>query len=116
MHVQAPLPMREQAVIVCDGRTDAAGAQGAMTMQGVTPASDSTRRRPVWTFVEADYRFGVGDLRMTVDHVEWATPVQQDGETWYEVSGVEVAADGRVVGPRRTVVRASRLTTLRHAT
>jgi hypothetical protein len=75
--------------------------------------NDGTRRRPVWTFAEADYRFGAGTLRMTVDHVDWASPVQQDGEMWYEVAGVELSADGRVVGPRRTMVRASRLTALR---
>lgn len=75
--------------------------------------SDGTRGRPVWTFAEADYRFGAGTLRMTVEHVDWGSPVQQDGEMWYEVAGVEISVDGRVVGPRRTMVRASRLTALR---
>jgi hypothetical protein len=75
--------------------------------------SDGTRRRPVWTFAEADYLFGAGPLLMTVDQVDWASPVQQDGEVWYEVSGIEITADGRVVGPRRTVVRAGRLAALR---
>jgi hypothetical protein len=74
---------------------------------------EGTRRRPVWTFAEADYRFGAGTLRMTVDHVDWGSPVQQDGESWYEVAGMEVSADGRMVGPRRTMVRASRLSALR---
>jgi hypothetical protein len=78
--------------------------------------SDGTRRRPVWTFAEADYRFGVGPLHMTVDHVDWGSPVQQDGEVWFEVAGIEVSADGRVVGPRRTLVRASRLSALRRDT
>lgn len=78
--------------------------------------SDGTRRRPVWTFAEADYRFGEGVLRMTVDRVDWASPVQQDGEAWYEVTGVEVSTEGRVVGPRRTMVRASRLSALRRET
>jgi hypothetical protein len=75
--------------------------------------NDGTRRRPVWAFDEADYRFGEGTLRMTVDRVDWSSPVQQDGETWYEVAGIELSADGRVVGPRRTMVRASRLSALR---
>ena len=75
--------------------------------------SEGTGRRPVWTFAEADYRFGTGPLRMTVDHVDWTSPVQQDGEVWYEVTGTEVSNDGRVIGPRRTVVRAARLTALR---
>jgi hypothetical protein len=75
--------------------------------------SDGARRRPVWTFAEADYRFGAGALHMTVDHVDWGSPVQQDGEVWFEVAGIELSADGRVVGPRRTMVRASRLSALR---
>jgi hypothetical protein len=50
---------------------------------------------------------------MTVDHVDWGSPVQQDGEVWFEVAGIELSADGRVVGPRRTMVRASRLSALR---
>jgi hypothetical protein len=75
--------------------------------------SDGTRRRPVWTFAEADYRYGAGTLHMTVDQVDWGSPVQQDGEVWYEVAGVEFASDGRVVGPRRTMVRAARLGALR---
>jgi hypothetical protein len=78
--------------------------------------NDGTRRRPVWTFAEADYRFGEGTLLMTVERVDWASPVQQDGETWYEVAGIELSVDGRVVGPRRTMVRASRLSTLRRET
>ena len=75
--------------------------------------NDGTRRRPVYAFDEADYRFGEGTLRMTVDRVDWSSPVQQDGETWYEVAGIELSADGRVVGPRRTMVRGSRLSALR---
>jgi hypothetical protein len=75
--------------------------------------NDGVRRRPVWTFAEADYRFGVGPLLMTVDHVDWTAPMQQDGEVWYEVTGTEIATDGRVVGPRRTMVRAARLAPLR---
>ena len=82
-------------------------------VQGVTHVSNGARRRPVWTFAEADYRFGAGPLRMTVDRVDWAAPVQQDSEVWYEVSGTEIAEDGRVVGPRRTLVRAGRLAPLR---
>jgi hypothetical protein len=77
--------------------------------------NDGTRKRPVWTFAEADYQFGAGTLRMTVDHVDWGSPVQQDGEAWFEVAGTEISADGRVVGPRRTMVRASRLSALRRA-
>jgi hypothetical protein len=82
-------------------------------VRGVTQVSDGTRRRPVWSFAEADYRFGSGPLLMTVEKVDWTEPVQQDGEVWYEVTGMEITDDGRVVGPRRTMVRAGRLTALR---
>ena len=85
-------------------------------VRGVTQVSDGTRPRAVWTFAESDYRFGAGPLRMTVDQVDWTAPVQQDGEVWYEVSGTEIATDGRVVGPRRTMVRAGRLAPLRRPT
>jgi hypothetical protein len=63
----------------------------------------------VWMFAETDYRFGAGTLRMTIDKVNWSAPVTHDGETWYEVHGTEISEDGRVIGPRRTTVRASRL-------
>jgi hypothetical protein len=67
-------------------------------------------QRKVWTFEENDYLFGAGTLRMIVDTVDWSRPRVHDGQTWYDVQGVEIAADGRVIGPRRTSVKASRLT------
>jgi hypothetical protein len=63
----------------------------------------------VWTFAEADYRFGVGPLRMTVERIDWANPLQQDDEIWYEVDGLELTETGQIIGPRRTAVKASRL-------
>lgn len=63
----------------------------------------------VWAFAEPDYRFGAGTLRMTVDRINWSAPLTDDGDLWYEVSGTEVSEDGRIIGPRRTMVRASRL-------
>jgi hypothetical protein len=69
---------------------------------------DDARRR-VWTFEESDYLFGSGELRMIVESIDWSRPRLHDGDTWYEVQGVEVTGDGRVVGPRRTTVKASRL-------
>ncbi|MEU4420889.1 hypothetical protein AB0F81_09695 [Actinoplanes sp. NPDC024001] len=71
-------------------------------------ARESARQR-VWTFDEPDYLFGTGPLRMIVERVDWSQPRMRDGETWFDVQGVEVTADGRVVGPRRTTVKASRL-------
>ena len=67
----------------------------------------------VWTFSEADYRFGAGPLRMRIDRVLASAPVQHDGDLWYEVEGVEMSDQGQVVGPRRVTIRASRLPTIR---
>jgi hypothetical protein len=117
MHVQMllPMPSRRTIVIPADDPDVRASSrpEGPMMAQGVTQVSDGTRPRAVWTFAESDYRFGAGPLLMTVDQVDWSAPVQQDGEVWYEVTGVEFATDGRVVGPRRTMVRAGRLGPLR---
>ena len=71
-------------------------------------ARDDAERR-VWTFDESDYLFGAGALRMIVESVDWSRPRVRDGETWYDVQGIEVTLEGRVVGPRRTTVKASRL-------
>ncbi|WP_433362952.1 hypothetical protein ACQPZX_31245 [Actinoplanes sp. CA-142083] len=65
--------------------------------------------RRTWTFGEGDYLFGAGTLRMVVESVDWSRPRLHDGETWYDVHGVEITTDGRVVGPRSTTVKASRL-------
>ena len=65
--------------------------------------------QPVRAFAEADYRYGVGELRMTVEHVNWAQPQQHDGEIWYEISGLQGSDTGTVIGPRQVTVRASRL-------
>ena len=66
-------------------------------------------RGPVSLFAETDYRFGSGCLRMAVERIRWAEPLREDGETWYEVDGVELTGDGREVGRRRALVKASRL-------
>jgi hypothetical protein len=68
---------------------------------------------PVSSFPEADYRFGVGTLRMRVERIDWQRPLRYDDETWYEVVGMEVTADGREVGRRQTLVRARNLAALR---
>jgi hypothetical protein len=73
------------------------------------PMAGNDAERRVWTFDETDYLFGAGALRMIVESVDWSRPRERDGETWYDVTGVEVTPEGRVVGPRRTTVRASRL-------
>ncbi|MEV6842974.1 hypothetical protein [Actinoplanes sp. NPDC051411] len=68
--------------------------------------------RPVLHLAEADYRFGSGTLHLAVTHVRWSAPQNEAGELWYEVDGIEIADDGRTVGPRSTLVRGSRLRTL----
>jgi hypothetical protein len=54
---------------------------------------------------EADYRYGVGVLRLRVEHVDRAHPVELHGERWYRVSGVELAWNGAELGPRDALVR-----------
>ncbi|WP_041842354.1 hypothetical protein [Actinoplanes friuliensis] len=65
--------------------------------------------RPVTQFAESDYCYGTGPLSIRVDRVDWTRPVIYDGENWYEVEGVEVAADGREIGRRQALVRGRRL-------
>lgn len=67
---------------------------------------------PVQTFIEDDYRYGSGPLRMAVEHVDWSNPVQHDGEMWYEIAGTELTTDGRPVRRRQALVKGSRLATL----
>ncbi|MGK5682756.1 hypothetical protein [Actinoplanes sp. URMC 104] len=67
----------------------------------------------IWTFAEEDYRYGIGPLRIRISRVLAGAPLQQDGDVWYEVEGVEVSDQGQVIGPRRATIRASRLPTVR---
>jgi hypothetical protein len=71
---------------------------------------EAESKRRVFTFAEEDYRFGAGALRMAVERIDWDRPFVQDGGNWYEVHGVELAQDGRVIGRRQALVRGSRLT------
>jgi hypothetical protein len=70
---------------------------------------DEIRGRRASRFAEADYCYGAGPLVIRVERVDWARPVAYDGENWYEVEGVEVAADGREIGRRQALVRGRRL-------
>ncbi|GAB2577740.1 hypothetical protein Aab01nite_11190 [Paractinoplanes abujensis] len=69
----------------------------------------------VWTFAEEDYRYGVGPLRIRLNRVLAGSPLQHDGDLWFEVEGIEVTDQGHVIGPRRATIRASRLPTIRRA-
>jgi hypothetical protein len=58
---------------------------------------------------EADYRFGVGPLRLKVASIDWAHPMQYDGEAWYSVNGTHLGHDGSERGQRLVLVRGRRL-------
>lgn len=65
--------------------------------------------RVLIVLAEADYRFGVGPLRLRVASIDWAHPMEYDGEPWYSVQGVHVGYDGAERGERLVVVRGKRL-------
>ena len=65
---------------------------------------------PVRTFLEPDYQYGVGPLRLRVERVDRAHPVLYDGENWYPVEGVRISANGDELGRRHVLVRGRRLT------
>ncbi|MFI5896815.1 hypothetical protein ACIA5D_42615 [Actinoplanes sp. NPDC051513] len=72
---------------------------------------DGGPERQAWTFEETDYLFGSGPLHLIIDNIDWSRPRVYNGQNWYDVRGTEVSADGRVIGPRQSTVRASRLRT-----
>lgn len=63
----------------------------------------------VIVIAEADYRYGVGKLRLRLDRVDRLHPVPFDGEDWLQVEGVQLTADGTELRPRRVLVRARSL-------
>jgi hypothetical protein len=71
--------------------------------------TDGRSDRPVSSFAESDYRFGLGLLRMRVQAVDWSVPQDHDGALWYEVDGIEMTEDGREIQRRRVLVKAARL-------
>jgi hypothetical protein len=68
--------------------------------------------RPVSHFAETDYCYGTGSLDLRVERVDWNSPIQRDGENWYEVEGVEFTPDGREIGRRQALIRGRRLSAL----
>ena len=40
-----------------------------------------------------------------VEHIDWSRPLVTEGEYWYEIDGIELTADGREIGRRRSLVR-----------
>ena len=69
----------------------------------------ATVGRVLIVLAEADYRFGVGSLRLKVASIDWAHPMQYDGEAWYSVHGVHVGNDGAERERRLVLVRGRRL-------
>jgi hypothetical protein len=69
----------------------------------------ATVGRVLIVLAEADYRFGVGPLRLRVANIDWAHPMQYDGEAWYSVQGVLIGHDGGDRGQRLVLVRGKRL-------
>lgn len=62
-------------------------------------------------FLEPDYQYGVGPLRLRVERVDRAHPAHYDGETWFPVEGVQLDAAGHELGCRSVLVRGRRLPT-----
>lgn len=71
----------------------------------MTPAPGSR----VILLAEADYCYGVGELRLRVERVDRNHPINENGEAWYPVEGVQLGGDGRELRRRQATVRASRL-------
>jgi hypothetical protein len=121
MHVHAPLRMPAHKTMLgpyqamtrrLGGPHSVAGRLGRNPRQGIGMERQSSPSYPVRTFPESDYRFGAGPLTMTVEYVDWSNPVVYDAVRWYEVYGVEQTPDGRVIGRRRALVKASQLASL----
>lgn len=66
-------------------------------------------RVPIGRFAEADYCYGSGALILRIERIDWSNPQERDGETWYDVYGMEMTEDGREIGRRQALVRARRL-------
>ena len=58
---------------------------------------------------ERDYRFGVGNVRLRIERIDWAHPFTYDGEPWYPVVGVQLRHDGTELGRRELLVYGRRL-------
>jgi len=63
----------------------------------------------VLTFLEEDYMYGAGPLRLWVERVDRSNPARYDGENWYQVEGVQLAGNDTELGRREVLVRAKRL-------
>jgi hypothetical protein len=58
---------------------------------------------------ENDYCYGTGPLTLKVERIDRANPVRHDGDTWYQVEGVQIGWGGADLGRRQVLVRGRRL-------
>ena len=72
-------------------------------------AGPDTPAGHVLTLAEADYRYGVGPLRLRVEHVDRRHPATYEGEVWFPVEGTQLRADGAELRRRAVLVKAARL-------
>jgi len=72
-------------------------------------AGPDTPAEHVLTLAEADYRYGLGPLRIRVERVDRTHPATYEGEVWYPVEGVQLRGDGAELRRRAVLVRAARL-------
>jgi hypothetical protein len=63
----------------------------------------------VVVLLEPDYAYGTGQLRLRVEHVDRAHPVDYHGDTWFQVQGVQLSIAGAELGRREVLVRSRRL-------
>jgi hypothetical protein len=63
----------------------------------------------VVVLLEPDYAYGTGVLRLRVEHVDRADPVDFHGEPWYRVQGMQLSTVGAELGRREVLVRGWRL-------
>jgi hypothetical protein len=114
MHVHLLLLEHAHTAMLDMGAARRGSGDGAVRRAAVGKEQKPTA--VISVFADADYRFGVGPLRIRIDHVDWGHPRQHDGEDWYEVGGIEMSKDGREIGRRQALVKGSRLQSLRPRT
>jgi hypothetical protein len=103
MHVHPSLLLKSQRTMLTHVRNPDIARGRLMESEHGSP------RAPVTEFAESDYCYGAGPLLMRVEHVDWSRPVLYDNENFYQVDGMEIAADGREIGRRQALVRGRRL-------
>ena len=96
---------------MCAGYAGDAGSVACCQTYLMAPlnAGHDAPKEHVLTLAEADYRYGIGPLRLRVERVDRRNPATYEGETWFPVEGVQLRADGVEVRRRAVLVKAARL-------